>query len=247
MRVIVIVQARMGSERFPGKVMKRIKGKPLLGYMLERIQRMQYIDEIVVASTESMDDQVIVDYCQRLGVKWYRGSTNDVLSRYYEVAVREAAQVIVRLTADCPLIDPFILDNMVVNFVAAQPNLDYMSNTVSRSFPRGFDCEILSFEALEETYNKAKLPMEREHVTPYIYLRWSLFRVANYFSILGDHSNYRLTVDYPEDFKLISKIITELTPTNPEFGLKDVLNFLEKNPKIAKINAHLTQKKLSSS
>lgn len=246
MRVVVIVQARMDSSRLPGKVLKRVKGKPLLGHMIERVRLMKSAQQIVVATTESMNDQAIVDYCQRLKVKCFRGSRQDVLSRFYEVAVEEAAQVIVRLTADCPLIDPVVIDDMVKNFILAQPYLDYMSNTLVRTFPRGFDAEVFSFEVLEEAHNKAALPLEREHVTPYIYLRWKIFRVANYFSKLGNKSDYRLTVDYAEDLDLITQVIRKLQSQEPSSlgSLKEIIEILDKNPDIAKINAHRRQKTL---
>lgn len=242
MRVVVIVQARMDSSRLPGKVLKRVVGKPLLGHLVERLRRLKNADEIVIATSNKMIDQAIVDYCHILGVNVYRGSESDVLSRFYEAATEYHAQAIVRLTADCPVHDPVIIDSMIEYFLKAQPDLDYLSNTVSRSFPRGFDCEIFAMELLEEAYKKATLHFEREHVTPYMYLRFNTFRVGNYFSLLGRNDQYRLCVDYPEDFDVVKEVISNLYPDNPEFGLEDTIHFLKDHPAIAAINADVTQK-----
>lgn len=243
MRVVVIVQARMDSTRLPGKVLKRVLGKPLLGYMVERLRQLKNADDIVIATTTKMSDQAIVDYCHLLGVSVYRGSDTDVLSRYYEAASERNAEAIVRLTADCPVHDPTVIDNMIEYFELAQPDLDYLSNTVSRTFPRGFDCEVFAMELLEKAYKEATLYFEREHVTPYMYLRFNTFRIGNYFSTLGKYDQFRLTVDTEEDFEALKLLMTELYPKNPNFGVADCIEFLKAHPEIAKINSDVIQKK----
>ena len=244
MRVVAIVQARMSSGRLPGKVLKRSHGKPLLGYLIERLKRLKSVDELVIATTTKSDDQPIVDFCQTKGVATFRGSEEDVLSRFYDAAIQFHADVIIRLTADCPLVDPAVVDDIVGNFLQAQPMVDYMSNTIARSFSRGFDCEIMTFDVLQEAYQNAKLPLEREHVTPYIYLRFEKFRVANYFSMTGVKTQYRLCVDTSDDFQVIDAILGALYEKNPEFTYQDVLDFMDANPEVAKINAEVEQKKL---
>ena len=243
MKIVAIIQARMGSTRLPGKILKTVMNKTLLEYQLERVQQSVLIDEIVVATTEKNSDNVIVELCEQLGVNVYRGAECDVLSRYYEAAIEFKADVIVRLTSDCPLIDPIIIDQVIQLHLDQKTGIDYTSNTLARSFPRGLDTEVFSFKALEKAHENASLDSDREHVTAYLYTNRNQFQLANLKSIknLGNH---RWTVDMEEDFELIKRIIEALYPDYPQFSMQDVVDLLDENPTWLKINAHIEQKKL---
>lgn len=242
MKIIAIIQARMGSTRLPGKVLKEVLGKSLLEHQIERVQRATLLDEIVIATTVERSDDVIVDFCHRMGMNVYRGSEVDVLSRYYETAVAYEADIIVRLTSDCPLIDPAVIDDVIQLFVDS-PEVDYVSNALERTFPRGLDTEVFSMQALESAYRNAKEPSEREHVTPFIYLQKEKFALRNLVNE-QDVSQHRWTVDTEEDFELIDRIIKALYPKKPLFTMQDVLSILHENPSWFGINAHIEQKKL---
>lgn len=242
MKVIAIIQARMGSTRLPGKVLMKVMGKALLEYQLERIQRTSLIDEIIVATTENQKDDVIVDFCNKLNIKTYRGSEKDVLSRYYDAAIVNKAEIVVRLTSDCPLIDPKLIDKVIKLYLDKQ-NVDYAANTLKRTFPRGLDTEVFSFQALERTYYQATLSKDREHVTAYMYTNKDLFTLENLASSV-DYSHHRWTVDTKEDFELVKRILEILYPVNPTFTMTDVLELLNENPSWHNINTHVEQKKL---
>lgn len=243
MKVVAIIQARMTSTRLPGKVLKTVLEKPLLEYQLERVSSSKLIDEIVVATTINKSDDPIIKLCNKLGVLTYRGSEEDVLSRYYEAAKQFNADVIVRLTSDCPLIDPEIIDQVIKLYITQKDVLDYVSNTLIRTYPRGLDTEVFSFRALQVTYEKARLKSEREHVTAYIYKNPDKFQLKN-LSYVRDLSKHRWTVDTKEDFELIKQILESLYTNNQMFTMKDVLCLLDKNPSLFYLNAHIEQKKL---
>jgi len=243
MKIVTIIQARMGSTRLPGKVLKEVLGKPLLAYQIERVRRSARTDRIVVATTVKPEDEPIVALCRELQVDVFRGSENDVLSRYYGAATEAGADVVVRLTSDCPLIDAGVVDRVIEAFLASPGGAyDYTSNCYERTYPRGMDTEVFSIAALKEANERAALPSEREHVTPYIITRPERFRMTNvaYFSDQGRH---RWTVDTPEDFELIQRILEALYPGKPAFTLEDALALLERYPDWANLNSHIEQKK----
>ncbi len=242
MNITAIIQARMGSTRLPGKVLKKIKNKTILEYQLERVRRAALINETIVATSTNDIDNVIVELCNELGVRVYRGSETDVLSRYYEAAIESGAEVVVRLTSDCPLIDPEVIDQ-VIKLYLDYTDVDYVSNAIERTFPRGLDTEVFSMEALQVTFKNAVLPSEREHVTAYMYSHPERFNLLN-FSSERDLSKHRWTVDTIEDFELIERILTSLYPHNPHFTFHDVLHLLDENPSWALINGHIEQKKI---
>lgn len=243
MKVVAIIQARMGSTRLPGKILKKVMDKTLLEYQLERVRQSRLIDEIIVATTEKDQDQAIVKLCEQLGQKVYRGSENDVLSRYYEAAVQNKADVVVRLTSDCPLIDPEVIDEVIQLYLKRRVDIDYASNTLERTFPRGLDTEVFSFGALQKAHERALLEGDREHVTAYIYTNPSEFHLVN-LSCRQSLGSHRWTVDAEEDFELIKRILEHLYPINPQFVMQDVLDQLKMNPTWVDINAHIEQKKL---
>lgn len=243
MEIVAIIQARMSSTRLQGKVLKTVMDKTLLEYQLERVRQSTLIDEIIVATTEKESDNQIVKLCEQLNVNVYRGSENDVLSRYYGAAMEFKADVIVRLTSDCPLIDPEVIDEVIQLYLERQEIIDYASNALERTFPRGLDTEVFSFEALQKACERASLERDREHVTAYIYTNQSEFHLAN-VTCGQDFSNHRWTVDTEEDFELIKRILESLHPNNPTFIMQDVIDLLDENPTWVKINEHIEQKKL---
>jgi len=243
MKVAAIIQARMGSTRLPGKILKKVLDKTLLEYQIERVKRAKSIDEIIIATTTKESDDQIVQLCQQLSIPYYRGSEEDVLSRYFEAATQFNADVIVRLTSDCPIIDPNVIDKVVTHYLENKDRYDYVSNTLTRTYPRGLDTEVMSYKALKRAHEEAKELMYREHVTAYIYHHPDQFR---FFSVsnVKDESQHRWTVDTEEDFHLIKNILEMLYPTKPLFTFEDVIQILRSKPEWVQINAHIEQKKL---
>lgn len=212
MKVLAITQARYGSTRLPAKVLKEVSGHTLLELHLKRILQASKITELRVATTNEEGAERIVEIAQRIGVKTYKGSIDDVLERFYFTAKDLNPDYVVRITSDCPLIDPNVIDLIVTTCIDG--GYDYVSNTLLPTFPDGIDCECFKFSALEKAYNKARLRSEREHVTPYIKKHSSFnnedeFRSFNVENPI-DYSNYRITVDTQEDFNLIKELITNV-------------------------------------
>ncbi len=235
MKIALIIQARMGSTRLQGKVMMPILGKPLLEHLIERVRHVKEGDIVVATTTNPLDDP-IEDLCLSRGVKVFRGSENDVLSRY--AAASRDCDVVVRLTSDCPLLDPDLIDLMLSHFLSGQ--VDYVSNTILRTYPRGYDVEIMSKEALEKVNRLAKTPSEREHVTLYIRKHQDQFSISQ-VERKPDISHLRLTVDTREDFELVTRIFESL----PEgFRLSDVERLLQDNPLLLDINQNIKQKEV---
>lgn len=240
MSCVIIVQARMTSTRLPGKVLMPVLGKPLLGYELERLQRCKLADKLVVATTTNATDDPVEALCREWNVPVSRGSESDVLSRYYEAAREANAQTIVRVTADCPLIDPIVVDQVISRYKSAEGQLDYVSNTLARTYPRGLDTEVFSFKALETAHREATEPTHREHVTPFFYTQPERFKLASVEASenLGQH---RWTVDTPEDFELIRRILETLYPLNVSFTTEEILALLAQNPEWIELNIHIEQ------
>ncbi len=201
--ILAIIQARMSSSRLPGKVMKPILGEPMLFRQIERVKRSKLIDQLVVATSIESSDDDVAKFCKDIKVSCYRGSLDDVLSRYYHVAKQFHLDYVVRLTADCPLADPNIVDE-VISF-ALKERFDYVSNAINRTFPVGLDVEAMTFSCLEEVYHKATTSYDREHVTSYIYNNSSLYKIGSYTGD-WDLGDWRWTVDTPEDYEF-AKII----------------------------------------
>jgi spore coat polysaccharide biosynthesis protein SpsF len=240
MRVVAISQARTGSSRLPGKVLLPILGRPLLAYHLERVSRAKLVDEVVVATTEGPDDDAIVTVCADLGVSVFRGSEDDVLGRYAGAAASYAADVVVRVTSDCPLIDPVIVDRTISQFVRMSPDVDYVSNRLVPSYPRGLDAEVLTRAALESAASEATNPEDREHVTLFVWRQPERFRLSNVRHPVN-LSHHRWTVDEAADLDLMKKIISEVYPKHPNFSLQDCLDALAEHPHWAAINSDVEQ------
>jgi spore coat polysaccharide biosynthesis protein SpsF len=244
MKIDIIVQARMTSSRLPGKVMMPVLGTPLLKYLIERLKRVTCANEIWIACTTNEADQPIVDLAEKLNISVYRGSEHNVLSRYYYTALKAKSDHILRVTSDCPIIDPVQLDFLISSYNSQSEKIDYMTSGLApRSYPRGMEAEIFSFKVLEQAFRKSNKNFELEHVTPYIYNHPSVFNIAG-FSFNKNESHHRWTVDTIEDFELVKIIIENLFPKNLEFNIHDILDFLSKNPRFIDINSHIHQKTL---
>jgi spore coat polysaccharide biosynthesis protein SpsF len=232
----------MGSTRLPGKILKKVLNKSLLEYQIERVRRAKSIDQIVIATTTKEADDQIVEEANRLSLSFYRGQEENVLDRYYHTAKEYEADIVVRLTSDCPVIDPFIIDKVIDVLLKNRSNYDYVSNTLERTYPRGMDTEVFTYQSLREAYKNADNQIYKEHVTTYIYNHPQHFRLGRVINH-EDNSHYRWTVDTPEDFELIKKIIEELYPQNPHFSIDDILDLLAVHPDWNKINSFIEQKK----
>lgn len=240
MNVLGIIQARMGSSRLPGKVYKDLAGEPMFVRVINRVKRAQTVDEVIIATSMHPADESISHLCGWLGIGWYRGSETDVLDRYYRAAIAFQADVIVRITADCPLIDPDVIDHVVGVLLERRPRVDYVNNALpGRTYPRGLDVEAFTFQALEAAWREDKDPAWREHVTPY------MLNNPDKFKLLGvnnteDHSAMRWTVDTEEDLQLVRNVYDHFG--HDDFSWCDVLELMEQNPDWLEINSHIVQK-----
>jgi spore coat polysaccharide biosynthesis protein SpsF len=231
--ILCIIQARVGSIRLPGKVLLPLGGKAVLERIIERIKDSKKIDKIIVATSVQAEDDKISDLCQKINIDCFRGSENDVLDRYYQAAKDSGFSNVVRITGDCPLIDPEIIDQVVELF--QREKLDYATNVIPPTFPDGLDVEIFSFESLVRARQETKMKSEREHVTIYMWQNSELFKQKHLNSSV-DLSGKRWTLDNPEDYEFIKKIFDNLYLVKPKFRMNDVLKFLETNPELEKIN-----------
>ena len=232
MNIDCIIQARLGSTRLHGKVLKEIKGKSLLKYCLEQVSKSKLIRRVIVASTTNPNDAPLIEKVREYGYEVFAGSEYDVLDRYYQAAKKYNSEIIVRVTSDCPLIDPTIVDKVIQTFI--EENADYGSNVQPPSFPDGLDVEVFTFDALERSWKEAKMKSEREHVTLYIWNYQEKFKMIN---VLNDEdlSHLRITVDETEDFELVSKIIESIDKEIIYF--EDIKELFKKNPELPKINS----------
>jgi spore coat polysaccharide biosynthesis protein SpsF (cytidylyltransferase family) len=239
-QVLAIIQARIGSTRLPGKMLLPIvNNKVALELMLERIRRSRLLQKIVVATTALPSDDSLADLCKRLGCEYFRGDEADVLDRYYRAALAFGSpEVIVRLTGDCPLHDPEIIDKLVKRFLDSEA--DYVSNADPPTFPDGLDTEVFSFSVLEKVWKEARLKSEREHVTPYIRKHTDIFKIIN-VECERDLSDCRWTLDEEEDYEFVKSVYENLYKRKPAFGMKDILEFLAEHPEITAINKHISR------
>ena len=241
LKATAIIQARIGSTRLPKKIFLPLSGKPILWHVYQRVKKSKLIDNVIIATTDLPEDDLVEMFCIENKINYFRGSSDDVLSRYYFTAKSFQSDIIVRITSDCPLIDSNVIDEIIKLFISE--NADYASNVLERTFPRGYDTEVFSFSVLEKTFFEAKEKFEREHVTPFIYNHPEIFKLVSY-KINKDYSSLRLTIDTQEDYNLIKIIYDSLFDSNNFFNLNDVINFLNNNPELIKINQHIEQKKL---
>lgn len=240
-RTVIVIQARMGSTRLPGKVLKTVDGRPLLDIQLERVLASQLADDVIVAVPDLPRDDLLVDFCDEAGVACFRGSESDVLGRFRGAAEATNADAVVRLTADCPVVDPQVIDRLISRFWALYPEVDYVSNTLERTYPRGLDAEVFSRAALEAAAKEAIEEHDREHVTPFLYRNPERFQLSQMRND-RDLSHHRWTVDTPEDFALVRRILEALSPRDPLFTLDDAVALVEAHPEWSQLNAHIEQK-----
>jgi spore coat polysaccharide biosynthesis protein SpsF len=239
-RVVAIVQARMGSTRLPGKVLMDICGETMLARVVSRVKRSKLINEVLVATTDRAADDAIVAECKKLSVPVSRGDQDDVLDRYFRAAQLSKAEVIVRITSDCPLIDPEVTDKTIAAFLENRP--DYVSNCLVRTYPRGLDTEVISFAALSRAWQVARKPYEREHVTPYIIEHPAEFKHLS-VTCEEDFSEHRWTIDTPEDLALVREIFSRLNGDGT-FSGREVLDLLQREPELLELNRSVQQKTL---
>lgn len=226
---VVILQARMSSSRLPGKVMMLINDEPMISQQIKRIKSATLVDELIVATSTDQSDDVLAKFLGQIGVKVFRGSLDDVLSRFLEIQEEVNPTAIIRLTGDCPLVMPELIDSMVLEFYGS--GVDYLSNTLELSYPDGLDIELVKPSALEKLKCLNLSPAEREHVTLGIYNRPLMFSLKN-FSGDMDLSQNRWTVDYIEDLNFVRKVYKAFEGHESTFTLRDVLLFLSQNPQI---------------
>lgn len=240
-RVVAVVQARMGSSRLPGKVLADVAGETMLVRVVTRLARARWVDAVVVATSTLPADDAVAEEAARLGVAVFRGSEDDVLDRYLGAARREGADWVVRVTADCPLVDPELVDGLVARFAEAGP--DYASNSLERTYPRGLDVEVFTRAALETAAAEATSTHERVHVTPFLYQHPERFRLLSVTAPGGeDHSHLRWTVDTAEDLELARRLYRRLGGDG--FGWRDALAVVRAEPELADVNRGVRQKSL---
>lgn len=232
MKILGITQARFSSSRLPGKVLQKLGAETVLGLHLSRLKNSHRVSQWVVATTEEPESQKIVEIATQHGVEAVRGSLNDVLDRFYQTAMLFKPEVVVRVTSDCPLIDPIYLDDLINQFF--EMRVDYAANCLQPTLPDGMDAEVFTFAALETAWKEAKKVSEREHVTPYI-------RDSGKFTVKSieypvNWGKFRLTLDNPEDLDVLSLLVERC---GDRAQLQDYVTFLEKNPKVCEMNSHL--------
>tara|TARA_B100000586_G_scaffold159523_1_gene116137 strand:+ start:614 stop:1381 length:768 start_codon:yes stop_codon:yes gene_type:complete len=235
-KITCIIQARTNSSRLPHKVLLKISNLPTIVHIIDRIKKSNYIEQIILATSSNSDDQILLDIANDNQIIGFKGNEFDVLDRYYNAAKENDANQIIRITGDCPLVDPVLIDKMIKFFL--ENDFDYVSNNIERTFPDGLDIEIFTFTALEKAFSGATWLSEREHVTPYIIKNPKIFKI---FSYTNDEnlSHFRWCLDEESDYKMLQKIFQEFEPNNL-FSTKDILELLEKKPDISKINYGIT-------
>jgi spore coat polysaccharide biosynthesis protein SpsF len=243
-KTVAIVQARMSSSRLPGKVLLDINGMPMLSWVVERARQAKSLDGVVVATTTDPSDNAIQAFCEEKGYPVTRGSLTDVLDRYYQAAVSVGADTVVRLTADCPLMDPDLIDEMVDKFTRA--GVDFAADRLpppwKRTYPIGLDIEIVTFKALERAWKEAREPFEREHVMPYFYDQDGRFDILVVDHPV-DYGSLRWTVDTAEDLEMLRQITAYFSP-RMDFSWHEVLALIERQPELSQINAAIHHKHL---
>lgn len=236
--ITAIIQARLGSTRLPGKTLMTIEGDSILGHLVKRVKVSKYVNNIIIATTTKEKDSAIVNFAKNNDLKFYRGSEEDVLDRVYKTAIEYDVDTIVRVTPDCPLLDPRVVDLVISKYI--EGNYDYVSNVITPTFPDGLDTEVFSFRTLEKTWHEARLPSEREHVTAYIVKHPDKFRQFNVKREGEDLSGMRWTVDTQRDLEFVKEIFRRVNGRSI-FRMEDVIDVLNKKPDLLKINANITR------
>jgi len=225
-KIVAIIQARMGSSRFKGKILKKIYDKSLLEHIIERVKESTLLNSIVVATTQNKDDDVLIDLLKKNNILYFRGSESNVLERYYLSAIEYKADIIVRITADDPFKDPIIIDKAIQ--IILDYNYDFVSNAIHPTYPEGIDVEVFTFDSLEKAYKASTLNSEKEHVTPYMEKNPLIFKTHN-FEHNQNLSGLRWTIDYEKDYLYAKKIYHKLYPLKKIFLMNDILNLIKNN------------------
>lgn len=242
-RIIASVEARMGSSRFPGKMISDVCGMPALGRVFQRLKRCRNIDGIVLATTTSTKDKVLTEVADSMGIPYYMGSEDDVLLRVVEAHRMMNSDIIVEITGDCTLLDPGVVDQGVRNYLCN--HADVVCNTWSPSYPQGIDVQVFSLKLLESVEGKTNDPADREHVSLHFYEHQDEYTVFNFVAPERfHHPEYRFQLDYDEDYVFIKEIYSRLLPTKEDFGIEEIFALLEKNPGLLRINSHMTEKEV---
>lgn len=233
MNIIIIIQARMGSTRLPGKMMMDLDGKPVIEHVFDRARMIEHAKEAWLATTTNTEDDALAEWAKKNDIKFFRGSAHDVLDRYYQTAKASGADVIVRITGDCPLIDYGVADGVIQIFLDS--GCDYASNAHPPTFPDGLDVEVVSYAALERAWKEASLPSEREHVLPYIWKHPEKFRLQN-VAHDTDLSAHRWTLDTPEDLEFLRHVVSACNESENFCDMKKILEIVDAHPEWQKIN-----------
>lgn len=228
-----IIQARLGSTRLPGKVLKDLNGKPLIEQIINRLRNCKNVDNIVLATTINELDDRLESWCKENNISCFRGDENNVLKRYYDTATQYKSDIVIRITADDPFKDPKVID-AVIDLLKTE-NLDFAFNNNPPSFPEGLDTEVFTFSAIKKAAEADTTDFEKEHVTQYFYHNPQIFKCKN-LSYKENVSHIRLTVDTEQDFELASRIYTKLSPNNEMFYLEDILSLIKKEPELLEVN-----------
>jgi spore coat polysaccharide biosynthesis protein SpsF len=238
LNIVTVIQARTGSSRFPNKILLPLSNAPLLYRMYERVAASKLKGTIVIATTTDKSDDQVEELCKDYQLNCFRGHPTDLLDRHYQAAKLLNADVVVKIPSDCPLIDPNVIDKVLQYYLDNSSKYDYVSNLHPATYPDGNDVEIMSFKVLMNACENAKLELEREHTTPYLWENPDKFRVGNVEWETGfDYSmSHRFTIDYEKDYNFIKQVYDELYPINNKFTLKDILDLLDRKPEIRKIN-----------
>jgi spore coat polysaccharide biosynthesis protein SpsF len=251
MKIATIIQTRMASTRLPGKVLMTVVGKTFLELLLERVKHSKHITETVIATTTNHKDDVLYDFCKQKGIKVFRGSENDVLDRYYQTAKEFKVDVVVRITSDCPLIDMYVVDKVIEEFL--KEKYDYVSNIAPPTYPDGLDVYIFSFKALETAWKETKFTetpqnqsekddnYRREHVTPYFWQNPTEFKIGNISQKEDMSQKHRWTLDYEEDYQFLKRVFEELYKEGQIFYMEDVLDLVKRKPEVYALNVNRVQ------
>ena len=248
-KIVTIIQARMGSTRLPEKVLMPILGKPVLWHIVNRLRNVKEINDIIIATSNSKKDDKIEDFCKANHIDCFRGSEEDVLDRFYKAALKYDPDYLIRITGDCPLIDPDLIKQLIAYFIANKFDQCGIATGAGAAqkgfvgrFPDGMDTEIFTMNALRTAWREAVGPLNREHVTPYLWKQPKRFKIGTLKSKDKDYSHFRWTLDNNEDYELIKWIYEQLYSLKNNFNMYDVLNLLEKNPGVMGKNKHLLGK-----
>ena len=236
--ILILAQSRMTSSRFPGKVLKDIQGKPILIHQLDRIAQIKTHVKLVVITSDQDSDDNLAQVVNEYGYDVFRGSMDDLLDRHYQAALLYGAEIVVKIPSDCPLIDPKVIDQVLSYYIENVPQFDFVSNLHPATYPDGNDVEVMSFSALKNAWKHATKPLEREHTTPYFWENPEDFSIGNVLweSGLKLDMSHRFTLDYPADFEFIKEVYDRLYPTNENFSLMDILDVLDQEPELMKLN-----------